>query len=360
MKAFTAMVIAAVKMLLRNRIFLITSLGIALLSILVFGWLLGGNDNLKLSLAVVNQDTSPVGAQLLTQLQKSDGLQVAVESETQALADLRAGHRDAVIVMGPDFGSSLRRGHAQIRVYYNQSNPTTLAMTRQAVQSIVGSINDSMTGKTPPLSIQEEGVSVHSLRTIDFILPGMLGMMLMWTNLNTGGAFVEWRERGILRRLAATPLRSSTLISSQMVARVVLSLLQAAVLLAVGAYLFQVQVVGSWLMLALVLVLGALTMLAIGLGIGGLAKNADAAQGISLLISFPMMFLGGSYFPVSNAPSFLQPLINVLPLTYINDALHQIVNNGASLSAIQNDLLVLGIWAVAGFVVATLLFRWDR
>jgi ABC-2 type transport system permease protein len=360
MRTFSAMVVAAVKMQLRNRLFLVTSLGIALLSILVFGWLLGGSGGLKLSLAVVNQDTSPVGGQLLRQLQQSDALQVQAESQSAALAELSAGHRDAVIVIGPDFGAALQQGHAQIKVYYNQSNPTTLAMTRQAIQSVVDSLNDGLTGRQPPLSIQEEGVSVHSLRTIDFILPGMLGLMLMWTNLNAGATFVDWRERGILRRLAATPLLPGTLISAQMIARVLLSLLQAVVLLVVGTYLFHVQVVGSWLLLALVVLLGALAMLAIGLGIGGLAKNSDAVQGIVFLVSFPMMFLGGSYFAVSDAPGFLQPLINVLPLTYLNDALRQIVNSGAGFSAVQGDLLTLGAWVIAGSLVARRLFNWER
>jgi ABC-2 type transport system permease protein len=360
MKTFSAMVLAAVKMQLRNRLFLVTSLGIALLSILVFGWLLGGSGSLKLSLAVVNQDTSPVGAQLLAQLQKSDALQVRAESQSVALSELSAGHRDAVIVIGPDFGASLHQGHARLTVYYNQSNPTTLAMTRQAIQSIVDNLNDSLTGRQPALSLQEEGVSVHSLRTIDFILPGMLGLMLMWTNLNAGAIFVAWRERGILRRLAATPLPPGTLVSAQMIARVLLSLLQAVVLLVVGIWLFHVQVVGSWLLLTMVVLLGALAMLAIGLGIGGLAKNSDAVQGITFLVSFPMMFLGGSYFAVSDAPSFLQPLVSVLPLTYLNDALRQVVNNGAGLSAVQGDLLTLAGWVVGGSLVAMRLLRWDR
>ncbi|MDQ2906409.1 MAG: ABC transporter permease [Chloroflexota bacterium] len=360
MQSFNALLLASVRMLLRNRMLLISSLGLALISILVFGWLFGGGGNVKFALGVVNQDSSTVSTQMIQQLKQSDALTLSMDTESQGLAALQAGQRDAVIVIGADFGASLRQGHARLKVYYNQSNPTTLAITQQALQSIVENINREMTGQAPPLTLQEAGVSVHNLRQIDFILPGMLGMMLMWTNLSTGGALVEWRERGVLRRLAATPLRSSTLISTQMLARLILSLLQAAVLILVGRYVFQVQVVGSWLLLGLAVVLGTLTMLGVGLGIGSIAKNADSAQAITFLVSFPMMFLSGSYFSTSSAPTFLKPLISVLPLTYLNDALRQVMNNGASLSTIQTDLLVLAAWIVAGFLLASRTFRWAR
>jgi len=112
------------------------------------------------------------------------------------------------------------------------------------------------------------------------------------------------------------------------------------------------------LALGAVLVAGTLSMLSLGFIIGSFAANQEAAQAITFIISFPMMFLGGSYFATDNAPTFLQPVISALPLTHLNDALRQIINNGASLATVQNDVLLLLGWTVVGLALATRAFRW--
>src|SRR5258708_7799601 len=252
MKAFRAMLTASVLMLARNRLLIITSLGLALISILVFGSLFGNNGTARLALGVVNEDDSPLAAQVVTQLRR----------------------------------------------------------------------------------------------------------LLLWTNLSVGTVLVGWRRQGIMRRLAATPLRSSVLVATQVLARLVISVAQAKVLLAVAILVFHVQIVGSWLLVGLTVALGALTMLGLGFVVGSFAPTQDSAQGIYLLLSFPMMFLSGSYFPTSSAPAFLVPVIRAMPLSYLNDALRQIMNNGATLAAIQSDLLVLVAWMVAALLLPTRAFRW--
>jgi ABC-2 type transport system permease protein len=187
----------------------------------------------------------------------------------------------------------------------------------------------------------------------------MLGMLLMWANLSVGVLLVEWRQQGIMRRLAATPLRPGMLMGTQMLARLILSAAQGALLIAVAMLVFKVQIVGGWAGLFFVVAIGALTMMALGFVAGSFSRTPEAAQAVTFLISFPMMFLGGSYFPTDSAPSFLSPVIRVLPLTYLNDALRQIINNGANLAGISSDLMVLAAWAVAALLLSTRAFRWS-
>ena len=99
-------------------------------------------------------------------------------------------------------------------------------------------------------------------------------------------------------------------------------------------------------------------MLAIGFAIGSFVKKSETANSVVLLISFPMMFLGGSYFNVSGAPSFLQPLIHAMPLYYLNDALRQVINYGGGWSAIQTSVLVLLAWTVASMILVWRTFKW--
>jgi ABC-2 type transport system permease protein len=358
MKAFRDMLVASVKMLARNRILVITSLGVALISILVFGSLFGSSGSARLALGVVNEDGSPLAAQLVTALRASPSLAVSTGSGSAEVGALRHGERNAVIVLGPTFGADFAQGAAHIQVYFDQSNPVMQANAHMAVQSIVAGLNQSASRQAAAVTLDEQAVSVHALRQVDWLTPGQLGMMLMWANLSIGTVLVGWRRQGILRRLAATPLRSGTLIGAQVLARLVISVAQAAVLLGVAMAVFHVPMGGNWALLGLMVTLGALTMLSLGFVIGSFAPTQDAAQAIDFLISFPMMFLGGSYFPTSSAPDWLAPIIHALPLTHLNDALRQIINNGASFAVVQTDVMILLAWLLAALTLSIRAFRW--
>jgi len=113
------------------------------------------------------------------------------------------------------------------------------------------------------------------------------------------------------------------------------------------------------LLLSLTILIGVLSISAVGYGIASFVKRSESAQSVAMLISFPMMFLGGSFFPTDAAPNYMQPLIKAFPLTCLNHALREIINNASSLVTIQTDLFVLIAWMVGSFVVATRLFRWQ-
>lgn len=359
MKSFWAMLVASVTILARNRVLIITSLGLALISIFVFGLLFGKNGTPRLALGIVDEDNSPLAAALVAQLRASASLRVITGTEAEEVGALRQGQRDAVIVIGPGFGANLAEGHARMAVYYDQTNPVTQASARMVVQDVVTGINAGLTHQAPAVTLDERAVSVRTLREIDWLTPGQVGLLLLWANLSVGVVLVGWRTEGIMKRLAATPLRPGVLVGTQVLSRLIISLAQAAVVLAVAIGYFHVQVAGSWALLGLTVTLGALAMLAVGFAVGSFARTQDAAQAIVFLISFPMMFLGGSYFPTDTAPAFLTPVVKAMPLTYLNDALRQIINNGAALSAIQLDLLVLLAWLVAGMLVSVRAFRWS-
>ncbi|HET8843506.1 MAG TPA: ABC transporter permease [Ktedonobacteraceae bacterium] len=346
------------KILSRQRSLIISSLGLAVISMLVFGWLFSGSGSIKTVLGVVDEDHSTISQQILGQLQKSEALQIytgTYPNEQQALLD---GQRDAVIVMPAGFGEQTTRGTAHMKVLYDQSNPISTATTQLTVQAIVDGVNRSATHQPGPVTLDQQGLSVKNLRTIDFVTPGMLGMLLMWANLAVGGELVFWKHAGITRRLAATPLRPLGMLSAQVTARLALSLLQGAILLALAIWIFNVHIYGNYGLLLLTITLGALTMLAIGFAVASFVKKPETASAITLLISFPMTFLSGSYFNVNGAPTFIQPLIHAMPLYYLNDALRQIINNGADWASLQPSILVLAAWILASLLIVWRGFKW--
>ncbi len=344
-------------MLTRQRGLIISSLGLAVISMLVFGYLFGGGSP-KTLLGVVDQDHSAISAQIVSQLQKSDALQVYTGSNDEEQQALKDGHRSAVIIIPSGFGQHMVLGGAHLQVFYDQGNPVTTAATQLTVKAIVDGINREVTHQPGPVTLDQQAVAAKDIRVIDVITPGMLGMVLMWANLAVGIQLVNWREMGITKRLAATPLQPLAMISAQVVARLALSLIQGVILLVLAAWIFNVHIYGNIGLLALVVILGALTLLAIGFAIASFVKKSEAANSVLLLVSFPMMFLGGSYFDVNGTPGFLQPLIHAMPLYYLNEALRQVINNGAGWSAIQTGVLVMAAWIVAAMLVVWRAFRW--
>ncbi len=345
-------------MLTRQRGLIISSLGLAIISMLVFGFLFGGNGSTKTVIGVVNQDSPPVSAQFVSQLEKSNALKIYTGNSDEEQQALQNGQRDAVIIIPPGFGDKLVVGDAHMQVLYDQSNPVSAATTQLTVKAIVDGINSTITHQPGPVTLDQQAVSVKDLRTIDFIAPGMLGMLLMWANLAVGVQLVEWRAQGITKRLAATPLKPLTMISAQVAARLLLSIVQGAILLALAIWVFNVHIYGNIGLLFLLVTLGALTLLSIGFAIASFVKKTEAANSILLLVSFPMMFLGGSYFNVNGAPDFIQPLIHAMPLYYLNEALRQVINNGGGWGSIQTGALVMIAWIVASMLVVWRAFKW--
>lgn len=198
------------------------------------------------------------------------------------------------------------------------------------------------------------------LRAIEYLLPGIIVMALMTSGIMaTASGFVEERERGIYRRLSLTPLKRRTLLGGQLIQRYVVILIQTILLLVVGNLAFDIQISGNLFWSWLVVTLGALCFLSIGFLLTGLIKSARAANGISMIVFFMLMFLGGIYFPNDVMPDFLRTFSNTLPSTNLNDALRAVMIMGLGIEEAWRELLVVGGWFIGSLVVAVRLFRWE-
>src|SRR3990170_1482920 len=188
---------------------------------------------------------------------------------------------------------------------------------------------------------------------------GIVGMTVMQLGLfSVAFGFVQLKRTGALRRLFATPTSPVYFLGAQVASRLIIASFQVAILFGVGIW-FGLQMFGDYASLAVIVLLGSVIFLAIGFAIAGWAKNEDQAAPVANLISLPMMFLSGVFFPRDAMPEFLANVTQFMPLTYVNEALRAIVNDGASLAALGPQLLGMGVWAVITFVLAVRLFRWE-
>jgi ABC-type multidrug transport system permease subunit len=214
-------------------------------------------------------------------------------------------------------------------------------------------------GRADPWTAQEEPVIVPGSRYIDWLIPGLLGMNIMSTGMwGIGFTIVQARLRKLLKRLAASPMRRSHYLLSQMLARLAFLAPEAVVPLAFGALVLGLPIRGSVISIAAVCVTGAFTFTGLGLLAASRPKTLEAISGVLNFMMLPMWVLCGVFFSASNFPPSVQPFIQVLPLTALNDALRAVILEGATLAQVGSELLLMSGWAVVTFGLALQLFRW--
>ncbi len=202
-----------------------------------------------------------------------------------------------------------------------------------------------------------EGMDIPA---IAYVMPGILVMGLMVTGLMaTAQTFALEREKGIYRRLSLTPLRPYAILGGQILNRYLWIMVQMLVLLLVGILAFSVPVRGHPLWIWLVITLGALCFMSIGFLLAGLIRSASAANGITMVVFFLLLFLGGVFFPVDMMPTFLSSFAQALPSTLINHALREVMVVGAGIGEVWSQLLGAVGWAVVSLFGAIKLFRWE-
>jgi ABC-2 type transport system permease protein len=361
MKILFKMTLLQLKMLLRDKAMILGSLGIAVISMLIFGSLFANDKPQPLSLVIVDQDKSATSAQTIEALKSSDALKITLTSDRDdSLNKLRKGDYSAMVVIQNGFETGLAKASATVQLYVDESNQISAARARGLVNGILDAISKQANNFKPLITVEEQQVTVRQLRNIDFLTPGMLGLTIMFANIYVGVSLINWRERGTLKRMSATPLKAWQLIMSQIISQFVLSILQAALVLLVGFYVFNVQVKMEWIPLILLFAMtGTFSVMALGYVVGNFVKKREAAQNVVSLIALPMMFLGGSYFPVE-PDGFLRVLVDILPLTHLNRALREIMLNESSFNQL---ILNFGVLMAFGVVLLTLsigTFKWAK
>jgi ABC-2 type transport system permease protein len=196
-------------------------------------------------------------------------------------------------------------------------------------------------------------------RYIDFLIPGLLGMNLMNSGMwGVGFALVDMRQRKLLKRFVATPMRRGDFLLALMSSRLILMVIEVGLLLVFGIFAFHMKVLGSFFSIALLGGMGSLCFGAVGLLTASRARKIESVSGLINLVMMPMWIFSGVFFSYERFPSVVQPLIKLLPLTALNDALRATILEGTPLLHQWPRLLVLGLWGGISFLLALKLFRW--
>jgi ABC-2 type transport system permease protein len=360
MKPFAKLFVANFKEFTRERLALFWTFAFPVLFILLFGAIFSGGETGTYQIGVALEDQSPIAQGFMEALKYVPIFEVKEGSREDELQALKDGKRRLVIVVGADFGQLVTSGRqGSIDVYHDPSQTTVAQVLLPIVRKVASEFERNVAGTPTLVQLNERAIQARHFRFIDFFVPGILAMTLMQLGLFAGLPLVIQRQNHILKRLGATPLPRWTIIASSVAFRLVLSLVQALLIIIIGRLVFGVQMEGNWLFLIGMVLLGAATFVSLGFLVASFTRTQETAVPLFMVIQFPMMFLGGVFFPVESMPAFLKPVVQAIPLTYLGDSLRQIMVDSSPLHSHLVNIVVLGGWLVVCLILSVRFFRWE-
>jgi len=365
MKTLLVLTIANVKSLVRDRAALFWTFFFPIMFVFLFGWIFGGSGNTKITVGFVDQDGTVASAGLRQAFAAVPLLTLQDGSLDAEKAAMQHGDVSAVIVVPKGLQDALvqtKSGHpasVAIQMYGDPSQTQTTQVVQAAVAQVANAFNLEAQGGSVILTVNQRSLQSTNISNVAYLVPSILAMALMQLGVFAAIPLVQQREKGILKRIGATPLARWKLVGSNVLLRLLVAIVDAVLILGIGIVFFNVQIVGNLFEAAGIVLLGAAAFLAIGFMLASFLKTEEQATGVVQVVQLPMMFLSGIFFSFDFLPGFLQTVARFLPLTYLGDAMRQVMVNGTQVAPLGVDLAVLTGWLVVCLTIAARSFRWE-
>ncbi len=299
----------------------------------------------KVNVVFAEQQGSERLQQLLKSAPDAQKFNIQVQPPEQAANSFRLGKVDLEIVPAAGGGAEY---------VYDPSRPESVL-----ARNVVDDALQTAAGRKPVLPSTARVNSEPGSRYIDFLIPGLLGMNLMGSGMwGIGFALVDMRQRKLLKRFVATPMRRSDFLLALASSRLLLMIIELFIVLGFGILMFHMRVMGSWSAILLVSCLGAMTFAGLGLLTASRAQKIETASGIMNVIMMPMWIFSGIFFSYERFPAKVIPLIRLLPLTALNDSLRAVILEGKTLASQTEPIAVMCFWGGLSFLFAVRIFRW--
>ncbi|HTP57251.1 MAG TPA: ABC transporter permease [Candidatus Paceibacterota bacterium] len=360
METFLKITKTTALMFVRNRQALFFTLFMPLIIMIIFG-LIGFDKPQQYDIGVSVTAPQPQTQQFIDQLSAVGVFKIHQAALGDELAQLKDGNRTVVLSMPANFIDGAGTNTQKLTVYVNDSQQAQA----QAVQSILTQYLDktslALAHAPTYFSVVPQHVDSRNLSYIDFLLPGLIAMSVMQMSVfSVAFLFVQYKEKGVLKRLLATPLKPFQFVAANAITRLTVSVAQTAIFIAVGLLMLKATIVGSYALVLLAVILGALMFLGLGFTISGMAKTMESVPVFANLLVFPMMFLGGVFFPLSSMPDWLQTVAKFLPLSFFSSALRDVMTKAAGLGDIKWDLVGMIVWGIVLITAATYSFSFSE
>jgi len=351
----------------RERTTMFFTIAFPIILILVFGTIFMSQDNVSYHLCVQDLDQTTSSAQSIKTLEHDGEFKItSVDPAVSATQYVRDNKVNLVLVIPKGYERSLMRrmmlndSNATVTITYVYDPSSSSVPTKMAIlNSVLAGINQELSSEPPFLSSVQRSILTRKYRFIEFFIPGIIAMSVMTLSLfSTVDSDTELRQKGIIRKLSTTPITRTDWILASILYQFILAVISTLVMLLVSYAVFDVSLhIDAWL-LAFIL-LDVIAFVGVGMILTRFVKEAQSAAAAANSISFPMMFLSGSFFPIELMPGFLQKFAKILPLYYVNEGLRAsmvFVDNMAALK----DSAVIGIFAAVVFILGIMATKWEE
>jgi len=335
MKTLLGLTVANLKGLTRDRAALFWTFFFPVMFVLLFGVLFSGNSDTKVSVGWVDQDGTAASGQLHDAFAKVP------------LLSLQNGTLDAET-------AAMKRGDISGIIVVPKGLQTAVGAAASGSKSSV-----AIQGGSNIVTVDQKTLSSTNISTVTYLVPSILAMALMQLGVFAAVPLVQQREKGILKRIGATPLARWKLVASNILLRLVVAAVDTVLIIGIGIAVFHIQLVGNIAAALGIVFLGAGAFLALGFMLASFLKTEEQATGVVQVVQMPLMFLSGIFFPFDFMPDFLRSVARLLPLTYLGDGLRQTMVNGTQVAPLQIDVLILAGWLVVCLAIAARSFRWE-
>jgi len=346
------------KIFLRDRQSIFFSLFFPIIFMTVFGFANSGESD-PIQVGIVNKSSSVVATDFTQMLSEHPLFAVTLGEESQLRAELVEGDQTMVLILPEEFDA--QSDGAELQLLVDAAQVQQLGLIMPLLEQTLISIEREFRDIEPMFTLSVEDVQARSQRYLDFLLPGLMAFTLMQLSIaGSGFNIVEYRRKGILKRLFVTPIKPRDFIAAIVLARMAIVLIQLTVLILFAVLALDVSMIGNFASFYFIVVLGTFIFLCLGFCLGSVAKTQQAVMAVGNIVIFPQIFLSGVFYPIESMPELIQPIAQVLPLSFVATAMREIANNGASLLAITPSLIGIAVWFIIAFALATRMFVWKE
>lgn len=346
MTAFRSLSLAMLKGFYRDKATLFFTFVFPLMFLIVFGLLFRDAGTDKITIGAVGEGpvVTALGETGILDLEHFDTLD-------EAVAKVSDGDLPAVVAQNGN----------EVVLRFAASDQTQAGTVRGIVVGVVDKLNLIVTNQPPRYQLDVSNVEDASLKPIQYITPGIMSWGVATTAVfGAALTLVSWRKKQVLRRIRLAPIHASTVLSSRVVVTIGVAIVQAVIFLGIGALpVFGLQLVGTWALAIPVFFLGVLAFFAIGMLVGAFCKTEEAATGAANIVVLPMAFLSGTFFPIDQAPPWMQSISNAFPLRHMNDGIMDFLVRDQGASALVVPCLVLAGFTIVVGGIAAKVFQWE-
>ena len=346
-----------IQIFLRNKQYIFFSL---LLPVVILG-IVGLNDGERdpVDIGLVDYSNSNISKEFIDKLSNNVLFNINQSDEESLRNKLIKGELTLILVLPNDMGDTNKT--TNIKLLADKSQINFIEAIKPIINQTLIGVEREISKKIPMFSLEIEDIKSRTQTYLDFLLPGIMAFMLM--NLSIAGSgfnVVEFRRRGILKRLFVTPIKPIDFVSAIVIARMVIVLGQLSIIFGFAFFFLDVNIVGSISHLFFIIMLSVLMFLTLGFSIGSLAKTQESVGVIASIFIYPQIVMSGVFFPIETLPEFIQPFSEILPLSIVADAMRSISSDGLLLLAVYKNIIGISIWIVIGTFISTKLFVWKE